>query len=104
MWLMEAHMPGNAERCRLNAAHCLKLAHHANTPEVQENVAIMAEAWRRLAAQIDCDAPLLRALTELELEASESSYALPSALKLRAWVPHGSLLEIPLVRPTDLAS
>jgi hypothetical protein len=97
---MEAHMPNNADQCRLNAARCLKLVHHANSPEDRENLAIMAEAWRRVAAQIECDSSLLRALSELELEleASESSYALPSALNLRAWVAQGSLLKMPLLQ------
>jgi hypothetical protein len=67
---LEAHMPSHADECRLNAARCLKLAHHASSPEDREAEAVMAETWRRLAAQIECDASLLHALSELEVGAA----------------------------------
>jgi hypothetical protein len=96
-------MPGNADQCRLYAVRCLTLSHHASSPEDQENLAAMAETWRTLAAQMECDDSLLRALSALEF--SESSYWLPSVLKMHG-MPHadvshdyhGSLLKMPLVQ------
>jgi hypothetical protein len=76
-------MPGNSEQCRLNAARCIRLAKRARRPEVRENFTALAETWTRLAAELESDGALLRALSELEF--SEPYYALPQALKLRSW-------------------
>jgi hypothetical protein len=64
----------------------------------------MAETWRILAAEIENDASLLSALSELEFAGSVASYELPSAMNLYACLSNaglrheyqGSLLEIPL--------
>jgi len=77
-------MPGNPEQCRLNAARCLKLAKRAQRPEMRETLAALAKkTWTRLAAELESDEPLLRAISELEF--GEPYDALPLALKLRSW-------------------
>jgi len=84
-------MPGNPEQCRLNAARCLKLAKRARRPEMREAFTALADTWARLAAELESDEPLLRAISELEF--SEPYEALPLALKLRSWptVAEGSV-------------
>jgi hypothetical protein len=76
-------MPGNPEQCRLNAARCLKLAKRARKPEMRETFTALADTWTRLAAELQSDEALLRALSELDF--SEPYEALPLSLKLRSW-------------------
>jgi hypothetical protein len=75
-------MPGNPEQCRLNAARCLKLAKRARRPETRETFTALAETWTRLAAELESDEALLRAISELQF--SEPYDALPRALKLHS--------------------
>lgn len=75
-------MPGNPDQCRLNAVRCLRLAKRARGPEMRENFTALADTWTRLAAELESDQALLRAISELEF--SEPYYALPSALKLHS--------------------
>jgi hypothetical protein len=58
-------MPGDPKECRLNAERCLRLAKRARRPEA-------------LAAELESDQGLLRALSEFEF--SEPYYTLPVAL------------------------
>jgi len=76
-------MPGNPEQCRLNAARCLQLAKRARRPEMRETFIALADTWTRLAAELESDEALLRAIAELDF--SEAYEALPLALKLRSW-------------------
>jgi hypothetical protein len=75
-------MPGDPEKCRLNALRCLKLAEHAKDPARRESLAALAETWTKLAAETESDQALLRVLSELEF--SEPYYPVPEALNLRA--------------------
>jgi hypothetical protein len=76
-------MPGNPGQCRLNAARCLKLAKRTRKPEMRQTFIALADTWTRLAAELESDEALLRAISELEF--SEPYEALPLALKLRSW-------------------
>jgi hypothetical protein len=76
-------MPGNPIECRFNAVRCLALAERARRPEVRQTLTALAETWRKLAAEIESDQPLLRTISALEF--SEPYEALPAALKLRSW-------------------
>jgi hypothetical protein len=75
-------MPGDPDQCRLNAARCLALAQCARSPERRKTLTAMVETWIKLAAEIESDQVLLRALYELDF--SEPRDALPLALGLRS--------------------
>ena len=75
-------MPGDPYQCRLNAARCLALAKRARRPEVRQSFTALAETWRKLAAEVESDEALLRAISELEF--GEPYEALPFALNLRS--------------------
>jgi hypothetical protein len=77
-------MPGNPDQCRLNAARCLRLAERARKPEMRETFLALADTWTKLAAELESDEALLRAISDMEF--SEPYEALPRALKLRSWV------------------
>jgi hypothetical protein len=74
-------MPGNSDQCRMNAARCSKLAERARRPEMRQAFTALADTWTRLAAELESDQALLRAISEMEF--SEPYEALPLALKLR---------------------
>ena len=76
-------MPGNPQECRLNAVRCLRLARRERRPEERQNFAALAVTWTKLAAELESDQALLRALSEFEF--SEPYEALPVALGLRSW-------------------
>jgi hypothetical protein len=76
-------MPSHPKQCRLYAARFLRLAKRARTPQMRENFTALAEIWTRLAAELESDEALLRAISELEF--SEPYEALPRALNLRSW-------------------
>jgi hypothetical protein len=76
-------MPGHPLVCRLHAARCLKLAETAATPELRRTFVALAETWKELAAELESDQALLRAMSELEI--GEPYDALPFALNLRSW-------------------
>ena len=76
-------MPGNPDQCRMNAARCSKLAERARRPEMRQAFTALADTWTRLAAELESDQPLLRAISEMEF--NEPYEALPLALKLRSW-------------------
>ena len=78
-------MPGDPQECRLNALRCLTLARRARRPEARQNFAALAETWTKLAAELESDQALLRALSEFE--SSEPYEALPVALGLRSSGP-----------------
>jgi hypothetical protein len=80
-------MPGNPDQCRLNAARCLKLAEHSRKPEVRQTLITLAETWTRLAAQLEADQALLRAIAELKFsrQPCEAYETLPLALGLHSW-------------------
>ena len=71
-------MPGDPQRCRLNATRCLKLSERAKDPARRANLAALAAMWTKLAAELEADQPLLNVLTEINF------YAVPEALNLRA--------------------
>ena len=75
-------MPGDPEKCRLNAARYLKLSERAKNPARRQSLAALAETWAKLAAENEADQALLHTLSELEFD--EPFYALPEALNLRA--------------------
>jgi hypothetical protein len=74
-------MPGDPTQCRSNAARCLRLAKRARTPEGRQNFVAMAKTWTKLAAELEADQALLRALSELEV--GEPYAAMPLALNLQ---------------------
>jgi hypothetical protein len=76
-------MPGNPDQCRLNAVRCSTLAERARRPEMRQSFNDLAETWTRLAAELESDQALLRAISELEF--GEPYEVLPLALKLRSW-------------------
>jgi hypothetical protein len=82
-------MPGNPIECHLNSARCLALAERVRRPEVRQTFIALAETWKRLAVELECDQPLLRTMSELEFrrpsQPCEPYEALPSALNLRSW-------------------
>jgi len=59
-------MPGNPHECRLNAAHCSELAKTVVTSECQA-LLVLADTWKRLAAELEADQSLLQVLSELDL-------------------------------------
>ena len=73
-------MSGDPHQCRLNAERCLSLAKRSKKAKARETFLAMAETWRKLAAENESDAALLRAISEMEL--GEPHEALPTALKL----------------------
>ena len=80
-------MPGNPDQCRLNAARCLKLAEHSRKPEVRQTFTTLAETWKQLAAELESDQALLRAIAELDFtrQPCEPYETLPLVLGLRSW-------------------
>jgi hypothetical protein len=77
-------MPGNPDECRLNATRCSELARTATTSESCQALIALAEAWKRLAAELEADQMLLDVLSELELN-SQPYDPLLLALKLHSW-------------------
>jgi hypothetical protein len=59
-------MPGNPHACRLNAAHCSELAQTAVASECQALI-VLADTWKRLAAELEADQRLLQVLSKLDL-------------------------------------
>ena len=80
-------MPGNSDQCRLNAARCLELAEHSRKPELRQTFTTLAETWKRLAAELESDQALLRAITEMQFtrQPREPYETLPLALGLGSW-------------------
>ena len=76
-------MPGNAQQCRWNAAHCLASAKHATELQSREDFIALADTWNELAAELESDEGLLQVMSEMELSATY--YNLASALNMRAW-------------------
>ena len=62
----EKNVPGNPHECRLNAAHCSELAKTVVTSECQ-SLLVLADTWKRLAAELEADQSLLQVLSELDL-------------------------------------
>jgi hypothetical protein len=79
----EAHMPGDADQCRIYAARYLALGERAWRPEVRAAFTELAQTWKRLAAETESDQALLRAISEMDL--GEPYEDLPLALNLYAW-------------------
>ena len=75
-------MPGDPEECRRNALRCSRLAKRAKQAETRQAFAAMSEVWMKLAAELESDAALLRAISEMQI--SEPYDSLPQALKLRS--------------------
>src|SRR4029453_73719 len=76
----EGNMPGNPPEGRVNAAQCSKLAQNAITSECDAFFAL-ANAWKKLAAELEADQMLLQALWELHLT-SQPYEALLCALNI----------------------
>ena len=76
----EKNMPGNPHECRLNAAHCSELAKTVVTSECQ-SLLVLADTWKRLAAELEADQSLLQVLSELHLS-SQPHEALLIALNI----------------------
>ena len=60
-------MSGDPHQCRLNAERCKALAKRSKKVEVRRTFLVMADTWRKLAAELKSDGPLLRAISEMEL-------------------------------------
>jgi hypothetical protein len=74
-------MPGDSSGCRLHAASCLRQARRAKNPETVENLTAMAEAWTRLAAEMEADQKLLQTIYEMKFP--EPYETVPFLLNLR---------------------
>lgn len=72
-----------SHQCHLNAERCLRLAKRARRSAMRENLMALAEAWTKLAAQLESDEALLDALSKLEI--NEPMDDLVVALKLHSW-------------------
>ena len=75
-------MPGDPAKCRLNAERYRKLSECAYDPARRLRLAALAVTWTRLAAELESDQALLKALSELQFD--EPIYAVPEALNVRA--------------------
>ena len=75
-------MPGNSEKCRVNALLCSVQAAQAPTPQSRHDLIAMADTWNKLAAELESDDRLLQAMSEIEL--NEPAYGLTLALNIRA--------------------
>jgi hypothetical protein len=75
-------MPGDPNECRVNAICHLRLADGASNAETRESFAVLAETWKRLAAELESEQALLNILSELEF--GQPCYVLPLALRLKA--------------------
>jgi hypothetical protein len=60
----------------------LKLSERAKDPARRQRLAVLAQTWIKLAAELESDQALLNALTEINVD--EPFYAVPEALNLRA--------------------
>jgi hypothetical protein len=60
----------------------VRLSERAKDPARRQRLAALAEMWKKLAAELECDQALLNALSEIQFD--EPIYALPEALNLRA--------------------
>jgi hypothetical protein len=76
----EGNMPGNPHECRVNAAHCSRVAQNVITSECDAFLAL-ANTWKKLAAELEADQMLLQALSELHLT-SQPYEALLCALNI----------------------
>jgi hypothetical protein len=82
-------MPGDPYQCRLNAARCLALAGRAWRPEVRQTFTEMAGTWQKLAAEIESDQALFRAISEMDFgEPCEAPLGLKLAPGLRSGLRH----------------
>jgi hypothetical protein len=82
-------MPGDPQQCRLSAVRCLALAEQVRKPEARESFLALAEAWKKLAAELESDQMLLKTISELDFsvpsQACEPYEVLASVLKIRDW-------------------
>lgn len=85
-------MPGDPHQCRLHASRCRQLAEFADTAKSRSRLIALAEMWERLAAELDSEDALLKALSEIVPQPYE---VLPKALNLNMWEASGSLLFLP---------
>ena len=59
---MQAH---SGDECRANALHCVDIAEHAHTPDDRSDFLAFAEAWYKLADEIDHSARLISFINAL---------------------------------------
>jgi hypothetical protein len=82
-------MSGDPQQCRLNAVSCLALAERVRKPEARESFLALAEAWKKLAAELESDQMLLNTISELDFsepsQPCEAYEVLASVLKIRDW-------------------
>ncbi len=60
-------MSGDPHQCRCHSERCLALARRSKKAKDRETFLAMANTWRKLAAENESDAALLRAISEMEL-------------------------------------
>jgi len=60
-------MLGSSQQCRLNAVYCLALAEQATETQSRQDLIVLADTWKRLAAERESDDALLQTMSEIEL-------------------------------------
>ncbi|MGH6735476.1 MAG: hypothetical protein ACRECX_05280 [Methyloceanibacter sp.] len=82
-------MTGDPGECRQNAERFLAFAQCAATDGARRELVALAETWLKLAAELESDERLLRAMSELEFEPpqllGQAYEVLPQVLGIRSW-------------------
>ena len=61
-------MPGDPKECRQRALNCLLLAKEATTEQAKKRFLELAQAWTKLAAELEDTEALLKTLGEIDLK------------------------------------
>ena len=61
-------MPGDPKECRQRALNCLLLAKEATTEQAKQRFLELAQAWTKLAAELEDTEALLKTLGEIDLK------------------------------------
>jgi hypothetical protein len=71
-------MPGDPKECREHASNCRILAAQATTPSTRATFLNLAEAWERLAAELESAQVFLRAMGAVESNSTSSADRKPT--------------------------
>jgi hypothetical protein len=71
-------MPGDPKACREHASNCRTLAAHATNPSAKATFVSLAEAWERLAAELESAEVFLRAMGAVESSPMSSADRKPT--------------------------
>jgi hypothetical protein len=59
-------MPGDPKECRQHALNCVRLAQTSSTPQAREQFASLANAWLRLATDLEQARAFLDAMDDAD--------------------------------------